>query len=204
MSPIKNPNKFTDKYRVNSSRLKNWDYSTPGYYFITICTYNHNNFFGKIINNKMELSKKGEIVRKYLIEIPKHFKNILIDEYITMPNHVHILIKIIKPNYQSRDAINRVSTKQQEIKLDNKLNIFPNPMINFSLSTVIRWYKAKCTFEIKHQNNLWFAWQPRFHDKIIKNKKELLMIKKYIQNNIINWDKDKFYCRDAINRVSTD
>ena len=196
MAPVDNPTKFADKFKLKSSRLQNWNYSTPGYYFVTICTYNHNNFFGKIINEKMELSKRGEIGQKYLIKIPEHFKNILIDEYVIMPNHVHILIKIIKPNYRCRDAINRVSTSKQ--------NIFPNPMVKFSLSTVIRWYKAKCTFEIKHQNNLWFAWQSRFHDQIIKDEKQYFLMKRYIQNNVINWNKDKFCCRDAINRVSTD
>lgn len=84
-----NQNNFADKYKLRSSRLSNWDYSTPGYYFITICTYNHNNFFGKIIDNKMELSKMGEIANQCLVDIPKHFQNTILDEYIVMPNYVH-------------------------------------------------------------------------------------------------------------------
>ena len=60
MAIVENPNKFADKYRVASSRRENWDYSTPGFYFVTICTLNHNNFFGKIINNKIELSKMNK------------------------------------------------------------------------------------------------------------------------------------------------
>ncbi|MFA6463239.1 MAG: hypothetical protein WCT51_04340, partial [Candidatus Shapirobacteria bacterium] len=63
---VDNPTKFADKFKLKSSRLQNWNYSTPGYYFITICTHNHNNFFGKIINNKMELSKRGEITKSEL------------------------------------------------------------------------------------------------------------------------------------------
>ncbi len=86
--------KFADKYRTSSSHKTNWDYSTPGLYFITICTYRHNNFFGKIINQQMELSKMGLIVNQCLIDIPKHFKNITLDEYIVMPNHVHILLNL--------------------------------------------------------------------------------------------------------------
>ncbi|MFA6185294.1 MAG: hypothetical protein WCT51_00245 [Candidatus Shapirobacteria bacterium] len=57
---VDNPTKFADKFKLKYSRLQNWNYSTPGYYFITICTYNHNNFFGKIIDNKMKLSKRGD------------------------------------------------------------------------------------------------------------------------------------------------
>ena len=68
-----NPTKFASKYKLKSSRLQNFDYSTPGVYFITICTLNKNNFFGKIINSKMELNQKGLITNTCLQNIPIHF-----------------------------------------------------------------------------------------------------------------------------------
>ena len=58
---IDNFSKFADKFSVDSPRLKKWDYSTPGIYFITICTVHHNKFFGKIIGGQIELSKMGII-----------------------------------------------------------------------------------------------------------------------------------------------
>ena len=86
--------RFADKFLIESSRLNNWDYSNPGIYFITICTYNHNNFFGKIENNQMVLSDKGEIVKQEILKTIKIRKNVTIDPWVIMPNHVHLLITI--------------------------------------------------------------------------------------------------------------
>jgi len=111
---VDNPDKFADKFKTNSSRLNNWDYSTAGIYFITICTHNHNNFFGKIINNKMELSKMGLIANDCLINIPKHFSNITLGEYVVMPNHVHILFHVETPYMAS------LNNKEINLNFNNK------------------------------------------------------------------------------------
>jgi len=85
---------FQQKYRIPSIRLKHWDYSSSGWYFITICTYQKTCYFGEIINGKMELSEIGKIAEKYWLEIPKHFSNIRLDEFVIMPNHIHGIIVI--------------------------------------------------------------------------------------------------------------
>ena len=182
-----NQPKFADKYKLKSSRLINWDYSTPGFYFITICTYNHNNFFGKIINNKMVYSKCGEIVESELLKTFKIRKNIELLQWVIMPNHVHILMEIIKQEDKCRDVARYVSTTKENNK--NFSNISPKPN---TISSIIRSFKSAVTKQI-NPKTIFFAWQPRFHDQIIKDEKELLVIKKYIQNNVINWNKDKFY-----------
>ena len=189
MSQIDNPSKFADKFKLKSSRLNNWDYSTPGYYFITICTYNHNNFFGKIINNKMELSKMGIIANQCLIEIPKHFKNAFLDEYIIMPNHIHILLKLSKPLSHFVETHDRASL---QIKYQNyhfhRLAIKSKQTV----PKIINQFKSSVK-RICNQNNFYFGWQTRYYDHIIKNEKELLIVKNYIINNPINWQKDKFF-----------
>ena len=236
-----NPTKFASKFKTSSSRLQNFDYSSSGIYFITICTLNKNNFFGKIINNQMELSKMGIIANQCLIDIPKHFSNITLDEYVVMPNHVHILFHVETPymaslqkdsnntligdnsrnmrqtnfnpvethdrasltkrynNYfnfnQCRDVACNVSTnKQSNISKENKTsnyfsNISPKPN---SIPTIIRSFKSSVTHQI-NPKTVFFAWQPRYHDHIIKDKPELIKIKNYIINNPVNWEKDKFY-----------
>lgn len=70
-------------------RLKNYDYSQNGYYFVTICTKYQDKWFGEIINGEMILSEIGKMAKKYWLEIPKHYPNIKLDEYVIMPNHVH-------------------------------------------------------------------------------------------------------------------
>jgi putative transposase len=176
-------NKFADQFKLKSSRLNNWDYSTPGYYFITIKTLNNNNFFGKIINNQMELSKMGIIANQYLINIPKHFSTVRLDEYIIMPNHVHIIIQILNNFVETRDRASLLkNNKFYQLAIKS----------NQTIPKIISQYKSSVTRQI-NPKTIFFAWQPRFHDQIIKNKKELLIVKNYIINNPINWQKDKFY-----------
>ena len=91
---VDDPFRFADKFAVKSSRLPNWDYSSPGIYFNTICTLNHNNFFGKIVDNKMVLSTCGQIARDELIKTIQIRNNISIDLWVIMPNHIHLLITI--------------------------------------------------------------------------------------------------------------
>lgn len=71
------------------NRLKDSDYSNDGYYFVTICTKNREEFFGKIENEKMILNEYGDIVEKCWFDLPKHYKNCVLDEFIIMPNHIH-------------------------------------------------------------------------------------------------------------------
>jgi len=88
--------KFQDKYRIPSARLRNWDYGWNGHYFITICTAGHDPYFGVIENKKMVLSEIGKIALTCWQEIPVHFPFIQLDTYIVMPNHVHGIIEIQK------------------------------------------------------------------------------------------------------------
>jgi len=185
---VDNSDKFVNKFKLKSSRLKNWDYSSPGIYFITICSYNHNNFFGKIFNHQMELSKIGNVVKSELLKTFKIRKNIKLHEWIIMPNHIHILMEIkyqIKKNFIVETSQRGVSTEKKTINAIKKWK--PN-----SISSIICQFKSICTKIIKKQN-MWFSWQSRFHDEIIKDKKRYYVIKKYIQNNVKNWQKDNFY-----------
>ncbi len=95
-------NRFADKYSVKSNKLFNYNYSSLGNYFITICTLHHNNFFGKIIGNKMIYSESGEIANNYLSQIPTHFANVCLTASIVMPNHVHVLFHVETPDLASQ------------------------------------------------------------------------------------------------------
>jgi len=86
--------KFQDKYRIPSARLRNWDYGWNGHYFITICTAGHDPYFGKIENKKMVLSEIGILVRT---EWDKSFglrSGLFCDAYVIMPNHIHAILRI--------------------------------------------------------------------------------------------------------------
>jgi len=115
--------KFADKFRINSARLANWNYSSPGNYFLTVCTCNHNKFFGKIDNEKMVSSKMGMIANQFLSEIPKHFANVCLKASIVMPNHVHILVRVETPYMASPLQKNfNIDTKYEPPFLNSKIN----------------------------------------------------------------------------------
>ena len=175
--------RFRGKYRIEIARLKNWDYGSSGYYFVTICVKNGECVFGNVDDNKMILSEIGKIAEKFWLEIPAHFPFVKLDEFIIMPNHIHGIIII--DNH--RDVACNVSTTTS----NNKIMSIISPKRG-SLSTVIRSYKSNCTKTInKTQNNIYFQWQLRFYDHIIRDEKSLNSIRNYIINNPLNWDKDE-------------
>jgi len=166
---------FKNVFRIESTRLKHYDYSQPGEYFITICIQSHECLFGHVHKEEMRLSPIGEIARKCWEEIPYHFNNIELDEYIIMPNHIHGIIIINES--QCRDVQLNVSTR-----------ISPK---RGSLSVVIRTYKAAVTTICRRNNSFEFCWQRRFCEHIIRNEKELNNIRDYIINNPVKWSFDE-------------
>jgi putative transposase len=83
---------FGKKYRVESIRLKKWDYRSSNAYFVTICTKYHERFLGRISGNSMILSDIGIIADQNIREIPNHFPHAILDEFVVMPNHVHLIL----------------------------------------------------------------------------------------------------------------
>ena len=85
---------FQNKFRNETIRLQNWDYRWAGSYFITICTKNREHFFGEIINGKMNLSNIGVLADIFWYEIKNHAKNIKLDVFVVMPNHIHAILTL--------------------------------------------------------------------------------------------------------------
>lgn len=168
--------KFKNKYRTNSIRLKSWDYTNPWWYFVTVCTKNHKEYFGEIKNTKMVLNDIGRIAEKYWFEIPQHYEIVELDYFVIMPNHLHGII-IINETVETRHGVSLHENRE-----------FSKPIAN-SLSTIINHFKGAVTRECNKQR-LSFQWQPRFYDRIIRNEKELFKIRKYIKQNPLKWEID--------------
>jgi REP element-mobilizing transposase RayT len=184
--------KFKNKYRIPSARLQTWDYGNNCSYFITICTKNREYYFGEIVETPtteptMQLNEIGKLTEQYWMEIPNHFPFIELGNFVVMPNHVHGILIIDKPDMavQTR-LIASLPTKTGGFAGDN------NPMFHENISRICRWFKGRCSFEIRklHAD---FEWQPRFHDHIIRNSQSFERIQDYIANNPRNWKDDKFY-----------
>jgi REP element-mobilizing transposase RayT len=203
--------KFQNKYRIASARLPGWDYGWNASYFITICTKDRECFFGEIVNGEMNLSKTGVIADLMWYEIKNHAKGVELDEFIVMPNHVHGIITlngederpptILNANGDSNvETRHALSPKKQNdnsiVETRHALSLpaqqrFQNQGKN-TISSIVGGYKAAVT---KHANRLKFdfAWQPRFHDHIIRDEQSFQTISNYIINNAQNWSEDKFF-----------
>ena len=181
------PELFQNKYRTKTLRLKDWNYSWDAFYFITICTYKGIEYFGKIKNQKIILNNSGKIVRENLSKIPKHFHFTELDEHIVMPNHVHVIVRILP--HKGRDAINRVSTNNNG---RGGVTGQYNPMGKQTIGEIVRWYKGLCTFQINQQFPInTFQWLSRFYDHIIRNQESLENIRHYIKINPEKWGQAK-------------
>ncbi len=94
---------FRDKYRIESARLQTWDYSNQGLYYMTTCTKHRVHLFGNIQNGLMLLNKNGEILKEYLLGINSRYKNVMLGEWVIMPNHLHCVICIMNGEYTPFD-----------------------------------------------------------------------------------------------------
>ena len=186
------PDKFKNKYRIPSARLQNWDYRWQGTYFITICTQNRENYFGKIVDGNMKLSAIGIIADIMWHEIKNHETNVALDAFVVMPNHVHGIL-ILAGDDNDKIGIGRGVETLHATSLPNEknksfANISPK---SGSVSAIIRSYKSAVT-KNAHRLGFDFKWQSRFHDHIIRDGKSFENIRNYIFENPMNWENDGF------------
>lgn len=167
-------------------RLKDYDYSQTGYYFVTICTKDRMNYFGKIIDGVMILNEAGKMVEKWLFEIENKYPQYHCDYYQIMPNHIHFIIQnvgadlCVWPNNNVENVIEK------------------GEHAGSPLPTVVQWFKTMTTNEYIRgvKNNNWMnfnkkLWQRNYYEHIIRNEKVLYEIRNYIYLNPINWDFDE-------------
>lgn len=172
---------FRNKYRVESARKPHWDYTLPGWYFVTICTQNRRPYFGRVIQEAMILSALGDYAFECWKEIPAHHKNVSIDEFVVMPNHVHGIIMIGGP-----DRPPQLHRRGEIRRLPGLSEVHPRPG---SLGAVVGSFKSAVSRWCRSQQ-LVFAWEARFHDRIIRGRNSLKAVREYIRDNPKNWHKD--------------
>ena len=172
---------YKNKYRIDSARLSFWNYSQSGYYYITICTKDRIFYFGEIIDDKMRLNEIGYIAKRFWRTIPRYYKYMKLDSFIVMPNHIHGILKIVK----SVETHNCASLQRQSCK-----NKFGPQSKN--ISAAVRAFKSSVK-KYANDSQIDFVWQSGFYDHVIRNKKELYNIRKYIKENPVKWQFDRNY-----------
>jgi len=166
---------YQNKYRIAPSRLTGWDYGSHGLYFVTICTKDRIRYFGEIENNLKEtqsiaslhMTDIGKIAYDNWLRIPIYHPYIELDEFVIMPDHIHGILFINKPEKINWDQ--------------NKFG----PQRN-NLASIIRGYKSSVK-QYATVNNIEFSWQARYYDRVIRDHQEYINIKEYIYDNPDKW-----------------
>jgi putative transposase len=149
-----------------SLRLPGYDYSRPGFYFVTICTRYHTHWLGDIANNKIVLSEAGTILQSVWNTLPDRFPGLKLDQFVVMPNHIHGIILLTEHIRYSKPG---------------------NPS-RPTLGNIICDYKGAATYLIRRTGGVpEFAWQISFYDVIVRNKQMLQDIRLYILSNPERW-----------------
>ena len=197
------------------NRLAGYDYSTPGYYFVTVCTQGMMEYFGCVQNNKIELNDAGRIVQDRIRWLENHFKYIEIIKFVVMPNHIHIIIQIINvgtgrdlsdiktgttgdlsdiktENDKETGNVMKIGTGK-ETRTTRELSLRKSLRKIKSLSEIVGAFKTTSS-KLIHQSGLnEFQWQRSFYDHIIRNDEELIRISDYIEKNPLLWKQDEYF-----------
>jgi len=187
----------------HSIRLKGYDYSHAGLYFITICVKDRECFFGEIIDDKIILNNAGKIADECWLQIPEHFPNVVLHEHIIMPNHVHGIIELKRINTITNQIANNVGTSHVMSLHNHDHNHNPNQFskpIPGSIPVIIQQYKSSVTRFVNKINNSHFKWQSRFYEHIIRNDQSYELISDYIINNPKNWKDDDLFISQNLSR----
>ncbi len=171
---------YQNKYRTTGNRLPGWDYSKDGKYYITICVKNMEQIFGEIIDGQMVLNELGKILEVCWFDLPNHYENLILDEFIIMPNHMHMIMVIRNPVcfVDCRDGF-----QTHLYNNDNK------PVLKHGISEFVRALKTFASRRINEIRNTLGKtnWQFDFWDEIIRTDERYYEIKEYIRNNPKNW-----------------
>ncbi|MDH3503539.1 MAG: transposase [Nitrospirota bacterium] len=162
------------RYRSQSIRLPWWDYSQAGWYFVTICTDDRQCVLGEIVDGAVSLSPTGLIVEEEWRRTATVRKQVELDEFVVMPNHLHGILVI---------NVGAGKTSRRDVSTKSRLTAH-------SLGAIIGQFKSVCTKRIRGAGFPQFAWQARFYEHIIRDESSLGNICQYIVDNPAKWELD--------------
>jgi REP element-mobilizing transposase RayT len=165
-----------DIHHRRSIRLKEYDYTEVGAYFVTICAFQRECLFGDLVAGEMRLNEFGMIAQDAWDDLPKHYSHVELDQFVIMPNHVHGIV-VLKNG-------GRVTDHAPTLELSQKRHGFPE---------IVRAFK---TFSAKRLNQLRNnpgcpVWQRNYFERVIRNDDNLSKAREYIVNNPMKWESDK-------------
>jgi putative transposase len=168
-----------------SYRLRGYDYSQGGIYFLTIVTQGRLAVFGEVVTGEMRLNRKGEIANKWWKKTDDHFPSVTTEIFIVMPNHIHGIIHI--------DDDRRGTVPVPEGDINPQRGEKTSPLQKPTLGQIVAFYKYQTTKEINavKGGQVKKIWQRNYYDHIIRNQQDLELTWLYIESNPTRWDNDE-------------
>jgi putative transposase len=177
-----------------SIRLKGYDYTEAGAYFVTIVTQGRAAVFGEVVDGEMRLNRYGEIVRTAWFDLPRHYKHVELGAFTIMPNHVHVIIILGDDSRGGSVPANQpVPDKIIMSKPPLPEGLKTRPYKRHPLSETVRAFKS---FSARRINLLQHAqgtpvWQRNYYEHIIRNQHDLEQTWLYIESNPAQWETDE-------------
>jgi putative transposase len=187
-----------------SIRLKGYDYAQEGLYFITICCFENKHLFGRIEDGVVMLKEAGRVAERCWEEIPEHFRDVVLHEFVIMPNHVHGILEIV--GAKNEEDGNGAGAKNEIIGGRAGAKIFSPVRVDIignrnsplpqspsrTIGSVVRGFKIGVTKWMRQNTGVINVWHRNYYDIIIRNEQSYDNISNYIVNNPINWRDDRF------------
>ncbi|HEX6982374.1 MAG TPA: transposase [Balneolaceae bacterium] len=180
------------KHNRRSIRLQGYDYSSPGQYFVTICTQNRECLLGKIKGCAVSLNEMGSIAEKFWQKIPKRYENVELDSHIVMPNHFHGIVKINDGHVGVIHESPLRGRKYDDLR-ETDPEQYRKKRRNMLLPKIIGWYKMNVSKRINQIQGTpgEKVWQRNYYEHIIRDDQSLERIRYYIINNPARWEEDQ-------------
>ncbi len=186
-----------EKHHRRSIRLKGYDYTQPGAYFITVCTYMRECLFGEVVDGQMRLNAWGQIVEQCWREIPIHFPHVALDAFVVMPNHIHGIIVIGDVGATHASPLHQTSASPLQPTSPSPLPpshpVHPTGPSQGSVGAIVGSFKSVTTRRINALRGTPGApvWQRNYYEHIIRNEPSLQRIREYIAMNPLRWHLDR-------------
>lgn len=180
------------KHHRRSIRLKGYDYTQKGAYYITIVTHQREHLFGKVVDGEMILNKFGLVAKLQWEKLARRFKHVELIVFIIMPNHMHGIIVIIDERRGTAEGVpNSNPSLTRRAPTDERIEKFGKP-VKGSIPTLIRSYKSAVALRINLMRGTKGlpVWQSNYYEHVIRDEKDLQAKYDYIMGNPLNWEND--------------
>lgn len=185
-----------NKHHRRSIRLKGYDYSQVGAYYVTIVVHHRECLFGEVVNGEMRLNQYGEIVQAEWLELSKRLEFIMLGAFIVMPNHLHGILFFLDVVGATHLGLTKAHFSKMTLPHERTDSINGSPLPRGpqpkSLGTIMAQFKSRVTkrlWKIPALNGT-PVWQRNYYEHIIRNEQDLKNKSDYIESNPLLWDED--------------